>query len=77
MVPIGRALRPIFDLFICLKVMPGLLACVVQEPPSLDVCCFWFTDRGYRRAVEVLLGAIDVAIRDRLLLPRHLGWAMA
>lgn len=72
MVPVGRALRPRFDLFVSLQIMPCLSACFVQEPPSLDVFSVLFTDRGYRRAVLVFLVAAGVAIQDCLLRPRHL-----
>ena len=71
-VPIGRALRPSFDLFVGFQVMPCLSACFVQEPPSLNVSGFCFTNRGYRRAVQVLLRCIGAAIQDCLLLPRHI-----
>lgn len=70
-VPIGCALRPSFDLFVGLQVMPCLSACFVQEPPSLNVSGFWFTNRGYRRAVEVLLRSIGATVQDGLLLHRH------
>lgn len=52
--------------------MPCLSARFVQEPPSLDVSSLSFTDRGYRRAVLVLLVPIGIAIEDGLLRPRHL-----
>lgn len=76
MVPIGRALRPSFDLFVGLQIMPCLSACFVQEPPSLNVSGLWSTNRGYRRAVQVLLRSIGAAIQDRLLLPRHVHWGI-
>ena len=70
-VSISRALRPGFDFFIGLQVMPCLTACFVQEPPSRNVSFLWCTDRGYRRSVEVLLrfGGICIAIQ---VLPCHL-----
>ena len=61
-VSIGRALRPSFDLFVSLQVMPCLSSSLVQKPPSLDVSSLWFIDRNYRRAVLVLLVAVGIAI---------------
>ena len=70
-VPIGSTLRPGFDLFLGLEVVPCLSSCFVQEPPSMDVSSFLFTDRGYRRPIQVFLGVFGIAIECHLLRPRH------
>ena len=50
-ISISRALRPGFDFFVGLEVVPCLSACFVQEPPSRNVSFLLCTDRGYRRFV--------------------------
>ena len=67
MIPISRALRPGFDLFVSLQVMPCLSACFVQEPPSLDVSEFRITDG----VLQMLLGFIRAAIEHCLPGLRH------
>ncbi len=71
-VSISCALRPGFDLFVGLQVMPCLSSCFIQEPPSLDISSLLFANRGHGRAVQVLLRVTVIAIDDRLLRPRHL-----
>ena len=71
-VPISRALGPSFDLLVSFQVVPCLSAGFVQEPPLLDVSRFFFTNRGYSRAVLVFVVAVGVAVQDRLLSPCHL-----
>ena len=71
-VPISRALRPSFDLFLGLQVMPCLSACFVQESPSLNVSSHLFIDRGYGGAIQMLLRVIWIAFEDCLLHLRHL-----
>lgn len=61
-VPISCALRPSFDLFVSLQIMPRLSACFVQEPPSLDVSRLLGTGRGCRRAAKAFSGIIGVAV---------------